>query len=68
MTELNKKHEPNGTKEEVTLGILHNVNGYYVSNEGTKNKPNYHVWCYAVVLMPYSPCCKLYGDLLSTEL
>ena len=36
MTELNKKYEPNGTKEEVTLGILHNVNGYYVSNEGTK--------------------------------
>ena len=25
MTELNKKYEPNGTKEEVTLGILHNV-------------------------------------------
>jgi hypothetical protein len=44
MTELNKKYEPNGTKEQVTLGILHNVNGYYVSNEGTKNKPNYHVW------------------------
>jgi len=22
--------------EEIRLGILHNVNGYYVSNEGTK--------------------------------
>jgi len=43
MTELNKKYEPNGTKEEVALVILHNVNSYYVSNEGTKNKPNYHV-------------------------
>lgn len=27
-----------------------------------------NVWCYTVVLMPYSTCCKLYGDLLSTKL
>ena len=44
MTELNKKYEPNGTKEEVMLGILHNENGYYISNEGTKDKPNFQVW------------------------
>ena len=36
--------KPNGTKEEVKLGILHLVDGYYVSNEGTRDNPNYHVW------------------------
>lgn len=38
------KYEPNATHEERALGILHLVDGYYVSNEGTKAKPNYHVW------------------------
>ena len=38
MTELNKKYEPNGTKEEVTLGILHNVNGYYGSRKSMDSK------------------------------
>ena len=36
-------HEPNGTKEDKSMGILHNVNGYHVSNEGSKDKPNFHV-------------------------
>ena len=36
--------EPNGTKEEIKLNILHSVKGYYVSNEGTKENPNFHVW------------------------
>lgn len=38
------KYTPNGTKEDIKLGILHEVNGFYVSNEGTRIKPNYHVW------------------------
>ncbi len=46
------KYEPNGNKEEVSLNILHITNGYYVSNEGTKRKPNYHVW------IPNGVCCK----------
>lgn len=37
-------YEPNGTKEDIKLNILHCVNGYYISNEGTKEKPSYHVW------------------------
>lgn len=60
MTELNKKYEPNGTEEEVTLGILHNVNGYYVSNEGTKQKPNYHVWGPSVT---HSVCDSAYAEI-----
>ncbi len=38
------KYKPNGTPEEVNLNILHSVDGYYISNEGTKTKPSYHVW------------------------
>ena len=37
-------YKPNGTKENVKIGILHNVDGYYVSNEGTKKSPSFHVW------------------------
>jgi hypothetical protein len=54
------KYQPNGSKEEVSLGILHNVNGYYVSNEGTKSKPNFHVW------VPDGTCCQCdsaYNDI-----
>jgi len=28
----------------------------------------HNVWCYKIVLMFYSTCCKLYGNLLSTKL
>ena len=35
---------PIRTDGELKMGILHNVGGYYVSNEGTKTKPSYHVW------------------------
>jgi hypothetical protein len=35
---------PNGTAEDIKIGILHHVDGYYVSNEGTKSEPNFHVW------------------------
>lgn len=40
-----KMYRPNGTKEEIEMGILHSSGGgYYVSNEGTKKNPKYHVW------------------------
>jgi hypothetical protein len=42
MKEISDK--PNGTKEEIKLGILHLIDGYYVSNEGVKNNPKFHVW------------------------
>lgn len=58
--EIKNKHEPNGTKEEVRLGILHNVNGYYVSNEGTKQKPNYHVWIPGVT---HANCDSAYDEI-----
>lgn len=38
------KYQPNGTPEEVNLNILHSVDGYYISNEGTKEKPIFYVW------------------------
>lgn len=40
--------------------ILHNNNGYYVSNEGTKAKPNYHVW---VPGLTHSTVDSAYKDL-----
>ena len=60
MTEIKNTYEPNGTEEEVRLGILHNVNGYYVSNEGTKQKPNYHVW---VPSITHANCDSAYDDM-----
>lgn len=40
--------------------ILHEVNGYYVSNEGSKKAPNYHVW---VPNTTYASCDSAYSDL-----
>lgn len=60
MTEQYKKYRPNANKEEVELGILHNINGYWVSNEGTKQKPNYHVWIPSVT---HSVCDSAYADI-----
>ena len=59
MTETKNTYEPNGT-EEVKLGILHNVNGYWVSNEGTKQQPNYHVWIPSVT---HSVCDSAYAEI-----
>ena len=50
----------NARKEEVELFILHNVNGYWVSNEGSKQKPNYHVWIPSVT---HSVVDSAYDDL-----
>lgn len=46
------------TYQEAT-GILHSVNGYYVSNEGTKTNPNYHVWIPGIT---HSTCDSAYND------
>jgi len=60
MNEKNEEYEPNGTKEEARIGILHNANGYYVSNEGTKQKPIFHVW---VPSGTHATCDSAYFDI-----
>ena len=54
------KYKPNGTSEDIKLGILHNVGGYWVSNEGTKEKPNFHVW---IPTITHSVCDSAYSDI-----
>ena len=54
------KHQPNGSKEDVKIGILHNVNGYYVSNEGNKSYPSFHVW---VPGTTHAKCDSAYNDI-----
>jgi len=69
------KYAPNGTKEDISIGILHSIDGYYVSNEGTKAKPNFHVWipkqthaecdsAYAEISLAVCRCNYLYNNLL----
>lgn len=58
--EKKNTYDPNGTKEEIKTGILHNINGYWVSNEGTKQKPNYHVWIPSVT---HSVVDSAYNDI-----
>jgi hypothetical protein len=48
------------TPEDIKLNILHSVGGYYVSNEGTKSKPNFHVWIPGVT---HATCDSAYADL-----
>ncbi len=60
MTKNKNTYEPNGTNEELKLGILHNINGYWVSNEGSKQKPNYHVWIPSVT---HSVCDSAYNEI-----
>lgn len=55
-----EKYNPNGTPEEISLGILHCVDGYYVSNEGAKGNPNYHVWVPGIT---HSTCDSAYNDI-----
>lgn len=50
----------NGTPDDIKMGILHSNGGYYVSNEGTKKNPNYHVW---VPCLTHAKCDSAYGDL-----
>lgn len=53
-------YEPNGSKESVKLGILHSKEGYYISNEGTKEKPLYHVWIPSIT---HAVCDSAYTDI-----
>lgn len=54
------KYKANGTAEEIKLGILHCVDDYYVSNEGTKSSPNYHVWIPGIT---HAKCDSAYSDI-----
>lgn len=54
------KGQPNGSAEDIKLGILHSRGGWYVSNEGGKLKPNYHVWVPGVT---HATCDSTYADL-----
>ena len=54
------KYQPNGTKEDIEIGILHSLDGYYVSNEGTKKEPNYHVW---IPNTTHAVCDSAYSDI-----
>lgn len=54
------KYKANGTAEEIRYGILHSVDGYYISNEGSKSKPNYHVW---IPTITHAVCDSAYNDL-----
>ena len=55
-----ESYEPNGTKEDVKIGILHSVDGYWVSNEGTNKNPNYHVWIPSIT---HSVCDSAYNEI-----
>ena len=57
---MENKYKPNGTEEEVKLNILHLIDGYYVSNEGSKKNPNFHVW---VPNGTHVVCDSAYGDI-----
>lgn len=52
--------EANATKDDLAIGILHSVDGYYVSNEGSKNKPSYHVWVPGIT---HAKCDSAYSDI-----
>lgn len=57
---MQNKYKSNGSPEDIKAGILHSNKGFYVSNEGTKVKPNYHVW---VPGLTHSVCDSAYGDI-----
>lgn len=57
---MNNKYSPNGTAEDIEYGILHNINGYWVSNEGSNKKPNFHVW---IPTLTHSVCDSAYADI-----
>lgn len=54
------KYEPSGTPEDIKIGILHSVDGYYVSNEGTKKEPIFHVWIPGITC---ATCDSAYSDI-----
>jgi len=46
--------------EDLKLGILHSRRGYWVSNEGSKSNPSFHVWIPGIT---HSACDSAYSDL-----
>ncbi len=46
--------------ENLKLGILHSRGGYWVSNEGTKSNPSFHVWVPGIT---HSTCDSAYSEL-----
>jgi hypothetical protein len=56
----NNNYIPNGTKEDIKIGILHSNGGYYVSNEGTQKEPKYHVWVPGIT---HATCDSAYNDI-----
>ncbi len=56
----NMNHLPNATPENIQLNILHEVGNYWVSNEGTKKQPAYHVWQIGIT---HSTCDSAYTDI-----
>lgn len=53
-------YEPNGTKEDIKIGILHSVDGYYISNEGTKSNPKFHVY---IPDITHAVCDSAYDEI-----
>ena len=51
---------PNGTKEQLRYGVLHNKKGYYVSNQGTNKNPSYYVW---IPSLTHSNVDSTYNDI-----
>lgn len=54
------ENTPNGTQGDISMNIFHSVGRYYVSNEGTKKHPNYHVW---VPGCTHAVCDSAYHEL-----
>lgn len=57
---MHQSNEPNGTSEDLKIGVLHSVDGYFVTNEGTKKEPNYHVW---IPNITHAECDSAYSEL-----
>jgi hypothetical protein len=57
---MQDKYKPNATSEDIKLNILHSLNGYWVSNEGSKTKPNFHVWATG---QTHSVCDSAYSEI-----
>ncbi len=50
----------NGDKDDIKIGILHSVNGFFVTNEGSKKNPSFHVW---IPTLTHSIVDSAYEDL-----
>jgi len=46
--------------ENLAIGIYYSIEGYYVSNEGTKKDPLYHVW---IPSCTHANCDSAYNDI-----